>query len=339
MSSSERATLEEVARHARVSRQTISNALNAPHRLAPETLDRVLAAIDELGYRPNQAARALRRNASQLIGFRIEPAHEGGSSGVLDRFLHAVSEAAGELGYKVLIYTAADDDHEIAAYDDLLRRTAVDAFIVSSTHNGDRRTAWLHKAGAHFVTFGRPWDEPEPRHSWVDVDGAEGTAAAVEHCVGRGHRRVAFVGWPKGSGVGDDRQAGWQRAMRAHRLPVRGLTVRGLDDVGTGEKLVGELLDGDAPPTAFVCASDTLALGALRAVASRDLRAGTDVAVVGFDDTPVASIVPPGLTSVRQPLEAVATEIVRLLGGHIAGERTRPQGVLIPPSLVIRGSS
>lgn len=332
-------TLEAVARHAHLSRQSISNALNAPHRLAPDTLARALAAIDSLGYRPNQAARSLRTSSSQLIGCRIEPARDGINGAILDRFLHALCEAADRRGYNVLLFAAADDEREIDCYDDLLRRRAVDAFVLTATHQGDSRTRWLSERGLPFVTFGRPWGEPHPRHAWVDVDGAAGTAAAVDHLVEQGHRRVGFIGWPRGSGVGDDRHAGWVRGVRAHGLPTRGLLARGEDGVATGRALAAGLLDRADPPTGLVCASDSLALGSLQAVAERGRRPGHDVAVVGFDDTPVAMAVPPGLSSVRQPVEQVAVSLVTQLVHLLAGERAATAGQLIPPTLVIRPSS
>jgi len=332
-------TLEAVARHAHVSRQTISNALNAPHRLAPDTLARAKRAIDTLGYRPNQAARSLRTQSSQLIGFRIEPDRDGINGAVLDRFLHALCEAARLEDYHLLLFTASDDASEIGGYDELLRERAVDAFVLSSTHLGDARTRWLTDRSLPFVTFGRPWGEQDHRHAWVDVDGAAGTEAAVEHVIRRGHRRVAFVGWPPGSGVGDDRHAGWLRAVLANELPQRGLAVRGEDGIESGRTLAASLLGLEQPPTALVCASDSLALGALRAVADRGLVAGRDVAVVGFDDTPVAMAMEPGLTSVRQPVEKAASAIVRLLAERLTGARVPPAGELIIPTLIERASS
>ena len=332
-------TLEAVARHANVSRQTISNAINAPHRLAPDTLARAMLSIDTLGYRPNQAARSLRTRASQLLGFRIEPARDGINGAVLDRFLHALCEAARLHDYNVLLFPASDDAGEIEGYDDLLRRRAVDGFVLSSTHRGDERTSWLAERGLPFVTFGRPWGEDRPTHSWVDVDGAAGTEAAVEHLVERGHRRIAFIGWPSGSGVGDDRHAGWLRAVQARGLPQRGLAMFGPDGEETGQQLATKLLSLGHPATALVCASDSLALGALHAVAGRRTRRRSDVAVVGFDDTPVASVVTPSLTSVRQPIEAAAGSLVRLLADQLSGTRTAPVGELIAPTLVVRTSS
>ena len=334
-----RATLEAVARHARVSRQTISNAINAPHRLAPDTLARALRAIDALGYRPNQAARSLRTSSSQLIGCRIEPARDGINGSVLDRFLHALCEAADARGYNVLLFAASDDRREIEAYEDLLQRRAVDAFVLSATHRGDSRTTWLAERSLPFVTFGRPWGEPHPRHAWIDVDGAAGTAAAVDHLAERGHRRIAFLGWPKGSGVGDDRHAGWLRATAARGLPQRGLVGRAEDSVAAGRGLAGRFLARGEPPTAFVCASDSIALGVLGAVAEHGRQLGSDIGVVGFDDTPAAMTVPPGLSSVRQPVELIAASLVRLLADLLAGEPVVPAGQLVPPTLVVRASS
>jgi DNA-binding LacI/PurR family transcriptional regulator len=173
----------------------------------------------------------------------------------------------------------------------------------------------------------------------VDVDGAAGTAAVVEHLVAQGHRRIAFVGWPEGSGVGDDRYAGWLRATAAHRLPTRGLVRRSEDGIAAGAALTGRLLDLAQPPTAVVCVSDVMAMGTLRALEDRDLRAGAEVAVTGFDDSPLATVVRPGLTSVRQPLEAVAERVIEVLLGHLSGSRTDPARVLLDPALVVRDSS
>lgn len=334
-----RPTIESVARHARVSRQTVSNALNAPHRLRPDTLARVLASIDELGYRPNSAARTLRTSATRLLGCRLLPTAQMGTAGVLDRFLHALCDAARDRGYDVLCYAAQSDDAELDIVDDLLRRTAVDGYVISATHYVDPRPDRLADRDATFVAFGRPWGEAHARHSWVDVDGEAGTAEAVEHLASLGHRRIAFLGWPEGSGAGDDRFRGWQHAVEALGLPSRGLVVRGEDGVGTGAALAGRLLDRSLAPTAIVCVSDTLALGTMRELDDRGLRAGRDVAVTGFDDSPLATVVRPGLTSVRQPLEAVAEKVIELLLGHLDGSRTDQAEVLLPPSLVVRGSS
>ncbi|MEP6851815.1 MAG: LacI family DNA-binding transcriptional regulator [bacterium] len=326
-----------MAEAAGVSRQTVSNALNAPERLRPETLARVQTVIAQLDYRPNEAARSLRTRSSRLIGMRVSPVSNG--TGVLDRFLHAMCENARERGYAVLAFAASNQDEEIAAYEDLLRRNAVDAFALTETSRGDPRARWLLSHGAEFVSFGRPWDVYRPRHSWVDVDGAAGTSAAVDHLVEQGHRRIAFLGWPEGSGSGDDRHAGWLAAVTAHRLARTDLVRRSEDGIAGGEAVAGAMLDQRRAPTGIVCASDTLAVGALRAVVERGLKPGLDIAVTGFDDSPIAAAASPALTSVRQPLETAAATLVEVIVEHVNGARTAPTHVLLPPSLTVRPSS
>ncbi len=326
-------TIETVARHANVSRQTVSNVLNAPDMVRDETRARVVAAIEELGYRTNNAARQMRTGRSNLIGVRIDPIRNGIEASVLDRFLHGLTEAATPAGYRVVLYTAADDESEVNTYDDLLAAYAVDAFVLTHTHYDDSRTSWLREHYVPFTTFGRSWSAPE-QHSWIDVDGAGGTAAATRHLIAAGHRRIGFIGWPEGSAVGDDRRRGWSEAMHQADLDTDGLarfTPDGVDQGATEARS----LDG---ATAVVCASDPLAFGAWRARAS-----GADrLAVIGFDDTPVAQAL--GLSSIRQPLAQVAAACIETVSMLLndtphdgIGEPARRQ-VLLEPELIVRDS-
>jgi DNA-binding LacI/PurR family transcriptional regulator len=330
-------TLADVAERAGVSRQTVSNAVNNPDLLRADTLARVQEAIDDLGYSPNRAARNLRTRASHLIGMRISPAQEGTANATMDRFVHSLVETSREAGYHVLLFSG-DHDDPVSGYDDLLRSTAVDAFVVTDTYLGNPQAAWLEERRAPFVAFGRPWDNPEAQHPWVDVDGAAGTELATGHLLDRGHTRIAWIGWRKDSFIGEDRRAGWTRAMHARGLPTTGLASRVEDTVASGRDASAHLLD-EAQPSAFVCASDTLATGVLHTLRDRGLRAGSDVAVVGFDDSQVAQVVPPGLTSVRQPLEEVAVEIATALEGLLGHPPVAGPGVMLTPTLVVRGSS
>jgi DNA-binding LacI/PurR family transcriptional regulator len=330
-------TLADVAERAGVSRQTVSNAVNNPDLLRSDTLARVLEAIAELGYSPNRAARNLRTRASHLIGMRIGRAQEGTANATMDRFVHSLVETSREAGYHVLLF-AGDPEEPIAGYDDLLRSTAVDAFVVTDTYLGNPQAAWLEERRAPFVAFGRPWDNPAAVHPWVDVDGAAGTDLATSHLLDRGHERIAWIGWRKDSFIGEDRRSGWSRALHGRGLPTTGLASRVEDTVASGREASGVLLD-EAHPTAFVCASDTLAMGVLHTLSERGLAPGRDVAVVGFDDSQVAQVLTPGLTSVRQPLEDVAVEVVKALEGLLGHPPVVGPGVMLVPTLTVRGSS
>ena len=330
-------TLADVAERAGVSRQTVSNAINNPDLLRPDTLARVQGAIDELGYSPNRAARNLRTRSSHLVGLRISPVPELTANATMDRFVHSLVETTRDAGYHVLLF-AAEAAEPATGYDTLLRSTAVDAFVITDTYLGNPQAAWLEQQRAPFVAFGRPWDHAEARHPWVDVDGAAGTALATDHLLDKGHTRIAWIGWRKDSRIGEDRRSGWLRAMHARGLSTSGLASRVEDTVSSGRDASAHLLD-EARPSAFVCASDTLAVGVLRTLADRGLVAGSDVAVVGFDDSQVAQLIPPGLTSVRQPLEEVAVEVVKALEGLLGHPPAVGPGVMLAPTLAVRGSS
>jgi len=330
-------TLADVAELAGVSRQTVSNAVNNPDLLRADTLVRVQEAIEELGYSPNRAARNLRTRASHLIGLRMNPGQEFTANAAMDRFVHSLVETSGEAGYHVLLFAGSGND-PLAGYDDLLRSTAVDAFVVTDTYLGNPQATWLRERRAPFVAFGRPWDDADATHPWVDVDGAAGTELATQHLLDKGHERVAWIGWRKDSWIGEDRRAGWSRALKQRGLSTTGLASRVEDTIHSGREASAVLLD-EAQPSAFVCASDTLAMGVLHTLADRGLRAGEQVAVIGFDDSQVAQVVRPGLTSVRQPLEDVAIQIVNALEGLLAHPPRVGPGLLLTPTLAVRGSS
>ncbi|MEO9324339.1 LacI family DNA-binding transcriptional regulator [Nocardioides sp. C4-1] len=330
-------TLADVAERAGVSRQTVSNAVNNPDLLREDTLARVQEAIVELGYVPNRAARNLRTRASHLVGMRLSPLIDGTATAVMDRFVHSLVWTSREAGYHVLLFSGEGPD-PLEGYDDLLRSTAVDAFVVTDTYLGNPQATWLRERRAPFVAFGRPWDDDDARHPWVDVDGAAGTELATRHLLDRGHTKIAWIGWRKDSFIGEDRRSGWSRALRDRGLSTTGMASRVEDTVSSGREASAWLLD-EARPSAFVCASDTLAMGVLHTLAERGLHPGRDIAVVGFDDSQVAQVVHPGLTSVRQPLEEVAVAVVRSLEDLLATPSYVGEGLLLAPSLTVRGSS
>ncbi|WP_156810713.1 LacI family DNA-binding transcriptional regulator [Arthrobacter sp. FB24] len=335
-----RPTLASLAGELAVSRQTISNVLNAPHKVRPATRERVQAAIAAAGYRPSAAARQLRTRRSMNLGMRLLPATNGINGAVLDRFLHALTEASQSAGYRLTLFCADSDRDEIRQYGQLLDVAGLDGFILTSSTPDDPRTRWLQERGTPFAVFGRPWDAAghpaAADHPWVDVDGAAGTEAAVQMLLAQGHSRIGFLGWFTGDPVGADRRRGWERAMTAagRGQDVPGLSVEAEDTVAGGASGAGLLASRGA--TAMVCSSDSLALGAMEKLresrrggsssgqaAGRGARpgAGPDgpsgrTAVVGFDNTPVAAAL--GLSSVAQPVEEAARHIIRVLAYELA---------------------
>ncbi len=328
-----RATLVDVAHAAGVSRQTVSNVLNAPERVSPATAELVRTHIDRLGFRPNTAAQALRRRRAAALGLQLsEP--DGHSLGALaEPFLYALTAAARTRDVHVVTFSANDPDDPTTEYERLLGVRAVDGFLLTHTRHADPRPAWLRAREVPYASFGRIWDEPDDR-SWVDVDGCTGVAAGVHHLAEQGYGPIGFLGWPEGSAVGDDRRTGWRSACEELGRPTDGLEARSVQDVHAAAEAAGPLLERLGDGGALVCASDTLALGAWTALRERGLRPGADVGLVGFDDSAIAAAF--DVTSLRQPLTDIALTMLALLDGDPA---VAADGVLLQPAVVPRAST
>ena len=324
-------TVRDVAARAGVSRQTVSNVFNAPDRVDPRTMAKVLTAVEALGYRPNRSARSLKTRNAELIGYCV-PSRPAGP--LMDTFLHALCDAAEAANRHVLLFTAGEGD--MAAYQNLIAQQAVDAFVLSDAVDDDPRHRWLTERKIRYASFGRTWpahgEQPGP---WVDVDGAAAIHDIVTGLVALGHQRIGFLGWWHGIGAMQDRLRGWHAACAEHRLPHGDpLVVRAIaDTMADGRAAARRLLNLADPPTAIVAVSDVLALGVCQELAGRGLVPGEDVAVTGFDDTMLASVVEPGLTTVRQPVERIAEALVRSL---VDGENVR---VLLRGEIVSRASA
>lgn len=330
---SHRATILDVARAAEVSRQTVSNVVNSPHKVAPDTLVRVQAEIDRLGFRPSRAARTLKQERAGAWGLEIDARGAGRLGSVLDAFLVELTLTSSRNDTHILPFAAPDYREPIAAYEEVLASRLADGFILTDTRHDDPRPQWLRDRGIPFAAFGRVWDDPTET-AWVDVDGAAGVETAVSHLVDEGYQRVAFLGWPTGSPVGDDRRAGWARAV--DRLGVgneawQGVAVQELDAATLAAR---PLVDIVGPGGAIVCASDALAAGVWRAVHERGLRPGLDVGIVGFDDTDAARVL--GLTTLRQPLTEITERVLAIL---LNAQTPPAAGTVLHPELVRRSSS
>jgi DNA-binding LacI/PurR family transcriptional regulator len=332
-----RPTLDDVAREARVSRQTVSNVINAPERVSEPTRLETEAAIERLGYRSNSIARNLRQRSSRTIGYRVPPAQRGAIHPVLDRFLHALTAAARAQGNSVLLFVPDEENGEATVHEEMLRTNAVDGLVLTDTTRNDPRIEFLASQGLPFVSFGRT--ELSIPHSWVDIDGASGTRAAVRHLVRCGHSRIAYLGLASDLSFGFERQRGYANGLEVEGLPFDpALELRVAENVEDAAAAAAQLLALPNQPSAVVAASDLLAIGAIRCAQSAGVTVGREqFAVVGFDDTPIAPLMSPPLTSVKQPLEVAARVLARLLGDRIRGGP--PEGVLIQPELVLRESA
>jgi DNA-binding LacI/PurR family transcriptional regulator len=337
-SGSGKATIEDVARAAGVSRQTVTNTLSYPHKVRPQTLQRVRAEIQRLGYRPSAAASSMQSQVSGALGIELRTLGPGYHNGLMAPLLAELSRAAGTRGAHMVTFGEATQESSLAAYEHMWLTRRVDAFVLTDTERDDPRPHWLAEYAAPFVSFGRVWDDPSFTR-WVDVDGGAGTALAVEHCRERGYERVAYLGWEPGlSPVMDDRRGGWLRACRGGGLPVTDLAGTCADDLPSVTAAALDLIAELGGRGAVVCASDLIAVGVHHALAVRGLRVGRDIGLVGFDDSETARL--HGLTSVRQPLDLIANQLVLMLHDVFQGEAVSQNGgLLLRPALHERVST
>lgn len=339
--SSRRPSMSDVARLAGVSQTTVSFILNdTPGSSIPlETRERVLAAVHELGYRPNVSARNLRTQSTNLIGYGFDDPADVTSQPILDRFLYSAILSLEAAGYHLLTFVA-EKRTDTKAYLELYRRGQVAGFVLSNTNDNDPRIARLIEENIPFASFGRSdesWSFP-----WVDVDGINGMEQIATHLTACGHRRIGLITWPEGSKAGSHREQGYAAGLAAAGIaPDPAWIVRGENYVQTGAEGMATLLalPPERRPTAVACVSDLIAVGALNAANAAGIAVGRDLAVTGYDDSAMAQFLHPPLTSVRQPITEVGRAIVRLLLGRLSPEPAAPEGVLLRPSLIVRPSS
>jgi DNA-binding LacI/PurR family transcriptional regulator len=294
-----------------------------------------MEAVEALGYRPNRAARSLQARKTQRIGYRLP---DPGPQAALDVFLHRLVATATNHGFDLTLFAPRSGQDDLDAYREVIRSGDVDGFILSGTNYADPRVELLSGLGFPFAAFGQA-NHPSP-FPWVDVDGAAGLADVVGHLAMKGHRRIALVAWPEGSESGDRRVDGFEQGMSAAGLAMDPRLIKRVEDGFLAGKAAGaELLDVLDPPTAIVTVQDELGFGAMVAASERGLQPGLDLAVTGFDDTPAAAYVWPGLTTVRQPFDEVAQALVNLLVDRLENPDGSPGSAMFPPRLVVRGST
>jgi DNA-binding LacI/PurR family transcriptional regulator len=327
-----RATLVDVAAAAQVSRQTVSNVLNNPGKVAPETMAKVRFEIERLSFRPNLAARALRQRKANALGIELNATGRRRLGNIQDSFLVELTIAAREQDAHIITFAVEDYLRPVGEYERLLATHMASAFVLTNTRHEDPRPGWLRDHDVPFVSFGRVWDDPGFT-SWADVDGGIGIAAGVHHLAEQGYEAIGYLGWPHGSPVGDDRRSGWVAATT--ELGIHDPTLQEVSPQGTANTApaVHSLITRVGIGGAIVCASDTLALAAYQGLSQHGLRPGTDVGLMGFDDTDSAQVF--GLTSLRQPL----AEIARTLLSYLAGTSAPSHGVLFDPVVIPRQST
>jgi len=329
------ATVRDVARRAGVSVATVSYVLTGSRRVADATRLRVEAAIRDLDYRPNRQAQGLARSRVDTLAV-VLPRDRSQADPLFSEFLRGVGLAAHGRGFHTLI-VLEQNLADPAAYAALVQGSAAAGLIISGIRTPDPRLEQLRAQRIQVVLFGR--GEESSGIPWVDVDNVGAVQAAVVHLAGLGRRRIGFLGGPAGYAFSADRLDGYRRGLSAAGLVHDPRLVgEGAKDDDAAYQLVRRMLAQEAPD-AVIAWSDEAALGALRAAQEAGRRVGLDLAIVGFDDTPLARTAFPPLTSVRQPVFEAGRRAAGLLIDLLQGVVPEQMSVRLPAELVVRAST
>lgn len=330
------ASIKDVANHASVAVGTVSNVLNYPDRVSQRTKERVLKAIDELGFVRNDAARQLRAGHSRTVGLIVLDVGNPFFTSVV----RAAEDAAGLHGSAVLLGDSGHDAGREANYIDLFQEQRVQGLLISPVGDVTERLDLLRERGVPTVLVDRLADES--KFSSVSVDDDAGGYLAARHLLDTGRRRLAFVGGPTSIRQVSDRLQGAQRAVKEEAgatlevLASEGMTVLAGRSVGNMlvERGRNELPDG------IFCANDLLALGVMQSLTmTHTFRIPEDVALIGYDDIDfaVSAVVP--LSSIRQPTEALGRTAIELLTEEVESQNPVHRAVVFTPELVVRQST
>ncbi|WES63741.1 LacI family DNA-binding transcriptional regulator [Microbacter sp. GSS18] len=326
-------TIEEVAAAAGVSRSTVSRVVNGSTAVSPEALEAVKRAIAELNYVPNRAARSLASRQTHAIALVVpEDTTRFFGDPFFAAIVSGINSRISRSDFVLNLFIASDDPGDKTT--SYLRSGAVDGAIVVSHHTSD---TFIDRIAAvvPVVYGGRPVRERE-RDYYVDVDNTRGALMATEFLMDRGHTRIGTITGPLDMPAGVDRLVGFREALAARGLEPVAVEDGNFTAAGGADAMRRILESGDVPDALFI-ASDLMARGAMNVLAGAGLRVPGDIAIIGFDDSPVATSVTPPLTTMRQPSFQQGEQMAGILLDILADRDPRHVTVL-DTELIVRES-
>jgi LacI family transcriptional regulator len=329
-------TIRDVARRAGVSTATVSRVLAGIGNPKAETAQAVLSAVDDLDYRPSAVARSLRMRRTNTLGLIVTDIQNP----FFPELVQAADNAAREVGYSILLGSAAYDEHRAVHYLDLMVDRRVDGMIVASSQLSDESWKWLVTAPVPVVVVNA---EPAALPiNFVTSDNPGGARLAAEHLLGLGHRRIAYIRGDEGFTADLPRFEGFAAACREAGIPAADLVqIRGDGRFEGGERAMTELLATHPDVTAVAAHNDVTAIGAMRALRAARRRVPQEISIIGCDDIAAASWVVPALTTVEQQKAVMGHMAVRRLLDMLDDPDAAgpPETVLLPMLLRVREST
>lgn len=316
------ATINDIARLTGFSTMTVSRVFNNPEKVKPKTREIIMRVVEEQDFRPNNVASSLARKCTNIV-FVYIPRNLSATEQFVSQTVTAIGERLGEHGYSFLLSR------------ELPRGEGFDGMIMMGlSHDEEREILKAKTASKPVVLYGNSDDFP----AWVDVDNYRGARLAAEHLISRGHRSIALIGAPQKMRYAEERLNGYLDCLSEHGLPTdERLTVIGEASEQGGYVSTVKFLERGVRADAIACATDTMAIGCMRALKERGISVPEQIAVVGFDGFGHENIITPRLTTVRQPLFEVGVKLADTLVSVLEGGQ--PQRFKILPELKVNEST
>jgi LacI family transcriptional regulator len=329
-------TIRDVAKKLDLSITTVSRALDGYADVSQKTRELVVATARDLGYTPNRAARQLRRQKAETIGFILPAGAQHFAEPFFTEFIAGLGNELASSDYDLLVSAAASESDERNMYERWANSRKVDGFILNRLRLHDWRVKFLHKYKVPFATLDY---SGEGKYPCIRVDGAEGFVDLVSHLEQKGFRKFAFIGGPVNLVNQAERLDWFRQAIKFHKLKLNEKLIISADMTSTGgyQRAI-ELLSLPDPPDAILCINDETAFGVLHAAHKHGLEIGRELAVAGFDGVQEARHTEPPLTTLDIPVFDIARQLVGMLLKTIAGEIVETP-VFIKPALLVRPST
>lgn len=327
-------TIDDVAKHAGVSRATVSRVLNNNDRVDSKLRTRVLDAVQALNYQPNRAARRLRAQSSNVIGLVI--------SDIQNPYFLSVTRGVEDGAYaqqmNLILCNSDEDVDKERMYVRVMEAERVAGLIIVPAHSDNSADLnRLKNAGIPVILLDRGVNNVQV--DTIRVDNEAGAFEAVQHLISIGHQRIATITGSEYLTTGRDRYKGYRKVLKANHIPEDpSLIKRGDFKTESGYRLANELMDSPNPPDAIFIANNLMSLGALRALRERTIRVPEDVAIVAFDDLPWSGELYAPLTAVSQPTYELGREAVSLLQRRLANPQAPFLTVVLQTTLIVRES-
>ncbi len=331
-----RLTLDEIGNLAGVSRATVSRVINNYPHITPEVRERVQKVIQETGFQPNMIARSLASDRSGIIGLVIpSEAHALFTDPYYATLIQGITRATNQRNITLSLFLFHSLEEEKRTTHSVLATGLLDGLIVTADRKGHPFISQIVGQGLPFIVIGRP--DAKGAAPYVNADNERGAYLATEHLIGLGRRRIAHLCSDLNT-AGQDRYAGYRKALQMYNVKFEPkLVATGNFSLESGYEGMRQVLP--RKPDAVFAASDTMALGAQRAIREAGLRMPEDIAVIGFDDLPHALHGDPQLSTIRQPIQQMGMTAVNLLLDILDGKAEEPIPIILPVELIIRASS